>query len=377
MGMNGENMLDKMEIFFDASRAVPPSNYALEAFTPYKETYWCTPKFSHSLSEKAASETAKLWEPIFELVQASSTSSVITGDFRQLFEKLIYHTYFTKALLEGKTHFFVSSKKPFAVLWDQLEKSGCFVFEIPKKEGVYDYGLLEKHLNQKTALVVADWAEPFSGLMQPIEELAFLCEKKEVDLYVNATHVVGKMLLLMEELPITFLQFDAAFLQSPIAISLFFTKGKHPFAKDFEDRYIPLSHLSVFSACARQALLQLDQFSLEMARIKSEFERKLVEALPSCEKVCLSSYNLPHVSLFYFPKILTKTLAYFLNEKKVYIAEELPSLKELLAESKWAEKFPFIVSFSFSKNTTLKEIETAISRICEQVKTLQKLTEDL
>lgn len=364
-----------MQIFLDNHRSCRVASFALDAFQPYVEQHWCSPYLGHSLSEKAAKQIPHLMQPIYELLQAEGTEPFSLGKKAHLVENLIYSYFFEKAQKEGKNHFFVFSKQEFLPLWERLEEQGCFIFEMAKTpQGQLDLEQLKKEISLKTALVMTRWVEPFSGVIQPIESLSQLCQEKGVDLYVDVNFALGKTLLMWKDLPISWVHLEAWPLHGMPGVSLLLGKNSQFFSQDVS---LDLFELAMLSSCARQAGLFLNQATLEIGRLRDFWEREIQKKLPETEVLFHKQMRLPNVSLLCFPKISIDTLAYYSQEKGLYIAEENLFLTHFLKSCGLEDKAPFTASFVFSRFTTLPMVETGLEKLFEQIKRLKQLSEDL
>ena len=91
-----------------------------------------------------------------------------------------------------------------------LKKKGFGLSILPvQKDGLIDLNLLEKKLDQKTILVSVMLANNEIGVIQPIKEIAKICQKFGALLHTDATQAVGKIPVDVCELGIDFLSFSA------------------------------------------------------------------------------------------------------------------------------------------------------------------------
>ncbi len=364
-----------MEIFFDNHRSSPIASFVKEAF-PLFSPYWASPSSEHALGEKGKKEIPALLGPFFDLVQANTETPVFSGRKEEIVEKLALHIFLEKTLLEGKNHFFVASKIEHANLWNKLEERGCFVWEIPRdKEGLFDLVELGKKLSEKTALVMAFWAERFSGIIQPIEELSFLCEENKVDLYVDATFAVGKMFLLFEELAISFLHFEIWPIHGLSEESFLLTKKDNSLSELFSQKKWNIAKLAMASASCKQALLYLDAGTLKMGALRDLFEAEIEKRFVGAKKMFTGLLRLPNTSVIYFPKVSKELLSFYLNKKKLYVPERTPLLDEFCKKIKKEEEAFFMSAFSFSRYTTEEEILQGIQVLQETLQKMQIFTE--
>ncbi len=368
-----------MEIFFDNHRSSPLASSAKEAFSLFS-SYWVDATSEHFLGEKSRKEISFLLKPLFELVQAEEEETALfSGRKEEVVEKLISQLFLEKTLLEGKNHFFVSSKKEYPAIWKKLEERGCLIWEIPreKERGLFDLGQLEEKISSKTALIMIPWAESFSGILQPVEDISLLCREKQVDLYVDATFCVGKTFLFYKELSISFLHFELWPLHALSQESFFLMKKPHFLSPHFSQKKWSIPLLAVASAAFKQALLYLDRAGLQMGTLRDLFEKKVLQEIPGAKRMFEKELRLPNTSVFYFPKIPKETLAFYLNQKKMYIPEQTPLLDDFFRQIGKEDLSPFLSSFSFSRYTTEEQIHKGVTLLKEVVEKLKLFVEAL
>lgn len=186
---------------------------------------------------------------------------------------------------------------------EKLEVSG-------KSVALNQYGqvtrdAVEAVLRPRTAMLSLSWADELTGVIQPIFDIAALCQEKGVRLHVDATSIVGKLYFHFADMGIDFLTLNEGTLVRKGAI---------------------LSPL-YFEECPQKADLKLlqkqvektDQMCLEIARLRDMLEAELVRLIPGCQIIFQEADRLPNCSAFAIPGIYGETLLSQLQKRKVEV----------------------------------------------------------
>ncbi len=260
------------------------------------------------------------------------------GGNEAIFEMLL-NFYLEEVRETGKNHFLTLSTENDS----RLEELGCFVKTLPSLD------LLDDALKIKTALFSLPWADPLTGVIQPIEEIIQKCHAKGVKVHVDASCVIGKIPVSFEG--IDFITFDGDKIHTPKGIGGLFQKRK---PRDAETN-VPMT--ACLSLAVQEAIAAQESFALETARLRHDFETELKYAT-DCKVLFEDAHRLPHISAIEFPGIFNESLLYRLHRKNIFAT---------------IGGGPFI-SFGLSHETTEDDLAEAIDAIVSSVRQLKTLT---
>ncbi|MCY4379010.1 MAG: cysteine desulfurase family protein [Candidatus Dadabacteria bacterium] len=111
-----------------------------------------------------------------------------------------------------------------------LSRSGFRVEFLPiQPDGLVDLGQLKKKINKKTLLVSVMLANNEIGVIQPISEIAEICQRVGAYFHTDATQAVGKIPVDVRKLRVDFMSFSAHKYYGPKGIGATYVKwGRLP-----------------------------------------------------------------------------------------------------------------------------------------------------
>lgn len=330
-------------------------------------------------------------EKIYELFGAEKEDVfVFTSSGAEAVNQVLWSVFLKISRTAGKCHFITSQVEdaPTLQMMKRLEELGCFVKIAPVNEkGEIDVEKLAELINPRTALISITMAQGSTGVIQPVEEIGNLCRERGVLLHLDGSYAAGKYAFSLSELKPDYFTFSGDKIHSLASTGGLFAKKQAPLVPLILGgnslRGGPLdtaSILSLCSACA-QASLFVDAMALEVARLKSYFERELQKAVPNIQILFKDSLKLPNTTVVSFSGVHQEALHYFL--KKAQIETEIggdfsQSLSSLLTASHIGLKTAnSALSFSLSRMTTEEDLKTAILKISETVAFLRSISEGI
>ena len=91
-----------------------------------------------------------------------------------------------------------------------LESKGIEVTRLPvNREGLIDLSALKRAISDSRALVAIQWVNNETGVVQPVESIASICEEESVPFFCDAAQAVGKLPVSLSESKITYLTASA------------------------------------------------------------------------------------------------------------------------------------------------------------------------
>ncbi|PRD56915.1 cysteine desulfurase family protein [Sphingobacterium gobiense] len=109
----------------------------------------------------------------------------------------------------------------------QLERNGVEITYLPvNHNGELDLQLLQDSIRQDTILVCIMAANNESGVIHPISAIANICQEKDVLFFCDATQLVGKQEIDLQQIPIDILTFSAHKFHGPKGAGVLYVRRK-------------------------------------------------------------------------------------------------------------------------------------------------------
>lgn len=295
---------------------------------------------------------------------------VLASHNAEAVNSVILSNYFDGVREHGRNHFISTEVEGKAALLSiqRLEALGCVGKIVPvNKQGQLSLDVLEEALRPRVALVSISWANPFTGVVQPIEDIARLCKEKGVALHVDATEVIGKVYFRFQDLEIDFLSFDRGL----------FIKAGRPFSPFILGAPEPDSEsLTKLSDKIERAIHNFDHVGTESARLRDRFEKKITAQFPGAISLFAQSERLPDRTIISFPGVVAEALHYLLGRKgiKAHLGD-LPSVlklcgfEPLLCQS--------ALSFAISSEAEESGVDAAAEIVIACAKQLRSYSQEL
>lgn len=369
-------------IYLDNSLASKPSEKAISRMLPYFKDEWGNPLAPHKMGQDLYPTLSKSLQFIYALLGANDKDSfVFTSSGTEAVNHAFFSTYLNITRKTGKNHFVCSDldEAPSLMSISRLEELGCIAtMAKPNKEGIVTRDAIADVITPRTALISLSWANGLTGVINPVQEIASLCKERGILLHLDATHVLGKILLDLDDINPDFVSFNGdqihtpqgtggLFIREGTACSPFivggFDQGKLRGGNYSVPQFIALGH------AAEEALECRDLLCTEVARLRDKLEQGILAQHPESIVCFGSQLRLPHCTTLLFPGINNEAMLFALNRKNVFASiggGTFQQLSLLLS----ACYIPMIqaqtaISFSLSRYTTEEEIDRAIHIISE------------
>lgn len=108
-----------------------------------------------------------------------------------------------------------------------LEERGVLVTRVrPDVDGCVDADEMVSAINERTKLLTMIWANNEIGSIQPVEAVAMNCQERGVLMHVDATQAIGKCVVDLEQVPVSFLSSSAHKLGGPKGAGALISRGE-------------------------------------------------------------------------------------------------------------------------------------------------------
>ncbi len=276
----------------------------------------------------------------------------------------------------GKNHFLSTQIEENSLLQGlkNLEKFACTTRYLPLNTfGQVSKDALEASIGPKTSFLSLSWANPLTGVIQPVQELAEVCKEKGIVFHVDASYVIGKLYFRFQDTSINYLSFKGSSFHAPKGSGALFIKGKAPLVAPKNDTNLPL--LATFSESLLESMNQFEHLCTETARLRDLFEKLIKDAISEVEVLFTKAERLPNTSVIAFPGIISEALLYMLNKKGVYATNGgvfSPPLSYILKSLRFDSLIAdSALSFSLSYETTEADVIEAAKIIIATAKKLR------
>lgn len=218
-------------IYLDNSASTRLDERVLEAMEPYYfDTYAvATSEFAYSMGIDAKEALDEARGAIAEEIGADKDEVIFTSGSTESSNLAIKGA--AEGLKEKGNHIIVSEIEDFPVLNSAkaLEKEGFDVTYLEvDEEGFIDLDELKKSIIDDTILVSIQHGNQEIGPVQPIEEIAEICEENDTVFHADATHTFTKIPIDVEEIPIDLITMSAHTIHGPRGIgALYIREGTH------------------------------------------------------------------------------------------------------------------------------------------------------
>ncbi len=290
--------------------------------------------------------------------------------FAKFFREVVYPS--------GKNFIFapVVENAPIRKAIEEMEEIGCVGKYLPvDAAGRLTVEILEKHYTPKTGILALSWANPLTGVIQPIEEIGEYCKKKGILLYVQGSEMFAKLFMRLEELPIDYFSFASDLIHGPSGVGGLFMKEK--IGKFDLTCVTQLPGLIGMGAAAGEVLDFMDGMNTETAYLRSFLEDGLSKLIGDIYFFGKEERRLPNTSCFAIPGIHGEYLTFLLSHEGVMISYgggRVQKLEYILQEMGVEPSLAKCgVSVALSMDTSEADIKRAIQIIGDTVSRARKV----
>lgn len=378
-------------IYLDNNSVTRPSSQVIAKMIPFFTERWGTPSAPHQMGQTLFPAIEEALRGIYALVGAKERDTILfTSSAAEGTNHVISSTYFDVTVHTGKNQFITSliDEAPSMMAIERLEQLSCVSKMVaPNHYGQITAEAIADLITPRTALVSMSWANALTGVINPINDIAVLCQERGIRLHLEASHVLGKLAADWEEVPAQFLTFNGDCLHAPSGTGALYVRGDvtiSPFILGGSEQAAlragnySVAGLVALGQAARESLDACDLMCMEVARLRSKLENELVSLIPGAIVFFRDQERLPNCTAIGFPGVSNEALLYLLNRKgvcatigggshqQIGLILSASGIEESLARS--------AISFSLSRETTEEEIDIAIDIIVDCVNHLRRIS---
>ncbi len=218
--------MQKDLIYVDNAATTKVSEKCFKAMLPYLQQNYGNPSSIYDIANEAKFAIEKAREKIAEILNASPKEIYFTSCGTESNNWAIKSTALI-AKKEGTNHIITSNFEHHSVLnsCKFLEKNGFKVTYLPVNEkGFVSAKQVEKAITKTTALVSIMYANNEIGTIQPIEELAHICDEKKVTFHTDAVQAMGHIKMNLNSLKVNLVSASGHKIHAPKGIGMLYIK---------------------------------------------------------------------------------------------------------------------------------------------------------
>lgn len=382
------------EIYLDNSMTTRPSDRAVAKMLPFFTDQWGTPSAPHQKGQELIPAIEESLKSVYALLGAKENDRfVFTSSGAEAVNQAILCAYFDITRATGKNQFITShiDEAPTIMSISRLEKIGCVGKLVnSNKNGIVTAEIISEAITPRTAMVSLSWANGLTGTINPVKEIANLCQQRGIRFHLDATHVLGKLFFDLDEVGADLITFNGDHLHAPkgtgglyikqgVLCSPFIVGGLEQAGQRAGSFNMPA--LSALGQAAVEALDSREFLCTEVARLRDKLEQGIAKEYPEAIALFKDQERLPHCTAIIFPGIVNEALLFALNKKNVFASIGGGSFQQialLLIDSGIAASLAHTaINFSLSRETSEGEIDQAIAIIGEAARKLRKLSTKL
>ncbi|NGF57082.1 cysteine desulfurase [Parapedobacter sp. SGR-10] len=215
-------------IYLDNNATTRLSEEVLETMLPYlRDEYGNASSIQHKLGRNAKQAIEKARYQVAQLLQVQDNEIIFTSGSTEAINMVIKGIY-ERYRIKGK-HIITCQTEHKAVLntCEYLERQGADITYLPVGDnGQINPNELSLAIRPDTILVTLMAANNETGVLFPIEQIAHICQEKDVLFFCDATQYVGKASLDLSLCPIDILCLSAHKFHGPKGIGALYVRRK-------------------------------------------------------------------------------------------------------------------------------------------------------
>lgn len=386
-------MNNRRLIYLDNNATTPCDPRVVDRMVPYFfEKHGNAASRSHHFGWEAEEAVDYGREQIAQLIGADDKEIIFTSgatESNNLALKGVFEMYAKKG-----NHIITVETEHKAILdtCKHLEKQGGEVTYLKVAEdGLIDLDELEAAIRPSTILVSVMWANNETGVIQPMKEIAALCEKHGVLFHSDATQAVGKIPTHPREIGIHLMSFTSHKMYGPKGIGALYVSRKNPRVKvtaqmdgGGHERGMRSGTLNVpgivgFGKAAELARLEMAQDAERLSRLRDKLEHALTQMEETKVNGNINS-RMPHVSNISFKHVEGEGLMMTFNQSiavssgSACTSASLEPSYVLVGMGLGDDLAHSSIRFSLGRFTTEEEVDAAVELVRKGVNHMRDLS---
>lgn len=386
-------MSQRRLIYLDNNATTPCDPRVVEAMVPYfYDKFGNAASRSHHFGWEAEDAVDYAREQLAALLDVEDKEIIFTSgatESNNLALKGVFEMYAKKG-----NHIITAETEHKAILdtCKHLEKAGADITYLKVQEdGLIDLANLEAAIKPTTILVSIMWANNESGVIQPMAEIAKICEKHGILFHSDATQAVGKIPTHPRETGVHLMSFSAHKMYGPKGVGGLYVSRKNPRVKvtaqmdgGGHERGMRSGTLNVpgivgFGKAAEIARLEMAQDAERVSKLRDKLESELCKLEETKVNGNVNS-RMPHVTNISFKHVEGEGLMMTFNQNiavssgSACTSASLEPSYVLVAMGLGDDLAHSSIRFSLGRFTTEEDVDAAIKLVTDGVNHMRELS---
>ena len=312
-------------IYLDNAASTQIHEDVLEAMLPYLKEQYGNPSSLHRYGRLANKAIEKARKQIAMLINADPSEILFTSGGTESNNTVLYGI----AAKKPHSQIITSSIEHDAILepCKKLAKDGFDVIYLPvDNHGVVNLSVLKNTLSDNTCLVSIMFGNNEMGTIEPIAQIAQLCNEQNIPFHTDAVQAVGKIPIDVKKLGVDLLSISSHKINGPKGIgALYIRKGidiipiilgggqEHGLRSGTEN----VANIVGFGKACELAKLNLSDNISFMKKLRDDLVAKIIKEIPGVILNGHAENRLPHNAHFTFLGVAGEDLIIKLDEYNI------------------------------------------------------------
>lgn len=309
-------------IYLDNAASTQIHDDVLEAMLPYLKEQYGNPSSIHRYGRLANKAIEKARKQIAMLINADPSEILFTSGGTESNNAALYGI----AAKKPHSQIITSSIEHDAILepCKKLAKDGFDVIYLPvDNHGVVNLSVLKNSLSDNTCLVSVMFGNNEMGTIEPIAQIAQLCNERNIPFHTDAVQAVGKITIDVKKLGVDLLSISSHKINGPKGIgALYIRKGidlipiilgggqEHGLRSGTEN----VANIVGFGKACELAKLNLSENISHMKKLRDNLVATILREIPGVALNGHTENRLPHNAHFTFLGVAGEDLIIKLDE---------------------------------------------------------------
>ncbi len=339
--------------------------------------------YKHGIEARAKLNEA--FDKLYSSLNVSENDDIIVTSSTTEGNNTVIKTFLNRFFKEKTKNHIISTVAEHSSIKSPLSYCKEFGMEVTylntNKDGLIDLAELKESITDKTALVSVLFASNETGAVQPIKDIAKICQEVNVPFHTDGAQAIGKIKIDMSDLGVDYFSCSAHKFHGPKGVGFLYVKKDAP--------YEPLIHGaknvmggkragSVYNngAFALGSVTQEANSDMHIAYMKNhigglrdKLEEEILK-LPDTKTYVPKDKRLNNIVVASFRGIEGEAMLWDMNQNGIYLStgsscssEDLEASAVVEALGEKTEIANATVMFALSKFTTKEEIDYVIEKL--------------
>ena len=381
-------------IYLDFQSTTPLDDRVLRKMLPYFSKIYANPSSAHEFGRSTERDVEFARAQLAKAIGANAHEIIFTSGATES-NHLVFHSLSDLLISLKKTHIIVSAieHKSILDLAKQFSKKGFSLSVLPvNRLGFVDPDTFKKSVSENTGLVSIMAANNEIGTIQPIQEIAELCAKRDLIFHTDAAQALGRIPFDVSKTKCLFASLASHKIYGPKGVGALYVRGNaakmglNPmFIGGSQENGMRSGTLNVpgIIGFAEAASLSINESAKDNKKAKSQIDRLLKTLIERVDGIAINGdleNRLPNNLNLSFKGVdsdalITSLPDLALSNGSACSSRAMTVSHVLKAIGITDEEARSSVRFGVGRTTTDEDIDVAAERIIEQVNRIRLRTE--